>query len=99
MYRQTSKYRQQRRRGPIGGRTPRDPRDEPCSLPELRMRIVVERYDFGLERHELELRRTRRIDSYDVFVDGKFWRRCGLSATLAGLRKACPRVLSARALD
>jgi len=96
MYRRTSKYQAQRRLGPIGGRTPRDPEDEPKPLPELRMRITVERFDFHDERHVFELKRTRRVDVFDVLVDGQPWKRCGLSRVLEGLRKASPRVMSPR---
>ena len=72
--------------------------DYPAPLPELRMRITVERFDFGHERHEFELRRTNRVDVFSVLIDGKPWRRAGLTAVLEGLRKACPRVTSSRAL-
>ena len=72
--------------------------DYPAELPALRMRITIERFDFGHERHEFELRRTNRVDVFSVLIDGKPWRRAGLTAVLEGLRKACPRVMSARAL-
>lgn len=62
------------------------------------MRITVERYDSGHETHVFELRRSRRIDQYRVYIDGEPWRVAGLSAVLEGLRKACPRALSERAL-
>lgn len=71
--------------------------DYPADLPDVRMRITVERYDMAApERHEFELRRTNRVDVYAVLVDGKPWKRAGLTAVLEGLRKACPRVMSAR---
>ena len=70
----------------------------PAALPDVRMRIVVERFDFGHERHEFELRRTNRVDTYAVLIDGKPWKRGGLTAVLEGLRKACPRVMSERNL-
>ncbi len=72
--------------------------DYPAELPALRMRIVFERFDFGHERHEFELRRTNRVDVFAVLIDGKPWKRAGLTAVLEGLRKACPRVMSSRAL-
>lgn len=72
--------------------------DYPATLPDVRMRIVVERFDFGHERHEFELRRTSRVDVYAVLIDGKPWKRAGLSTVLEGLRKACPRVASARTM-
>lgn len=70
--------------------------DYPATLPEVRMRITVERMDFGRETHVFELRRTNRCDVFAVLVDGVPWKRAGLSAVLEGLRKACPRVMSAR---
>jgi len=80
-------------------RLARDPAPAPVSLPELRMRITVERLDFGCEVHVFELRRTRRVDVYAISVDGQPWKRGGLTAALEGLRKACPRVASVRACD
>ena len=72
--------------------------DYPELLPELRMRIVVERFDSGEpERHEFTLLRSRRVDVYRVMVDGQPWATCGLSRVLEGLRKATPRRLSDRA--
>ena len=62
------------------------------------MRITVERFDFGEELHVFELRKSSRVDQYRVTVDGTPWAVCGLSAVLAGLRKALPRVASPRAL-
>lgn len=79
-------------------RLERDPPAYPADLPDVRMRITVERLDFGHESHVFELRKTRRVDVYDIHVDGQPWKRGGLTAALEGLRKACPRVASARAL-
>lgn len=79
-------------------RLEREPPAYPADLPEVRMRITVERMDFGHQSHVFELRRTNRVDVYDIRVDGKPWKRGGLTAALEGLRKACPRVASARAL-
>jgi hypothetical protein len=42
---------------------------------------------------------TRRSDVYRVVVDGQPWRNTGLTDTLAGLRKACPRIMSSRRLE
>ena len=78
-------------------RMEREPEPAPVTLPDLRMRITVERFDFGAERHVFELHRTGRVDVYRITVDGQEWKRGGLTAALEGLRKACPRVLSARA--
>jgi len=73
--------------------------DYPPALPELRMRITVERFDPGCEsRHVFEMRRSRRVDQFAVWVDGAPWRVVGLSGVLEGLRKATPRLLSERAM-
>ena len=72
--------------------------DYPAVLPDLRMRITVERLDFGAESHVFELHKTSRVDVYDVTCDGRHWITAGLSQVLAGIRKACPRVLSHRAI-
>lgn len=85
MYRRTRKYEAARER------------EYPPILPELRMRITVERLDVG-GTHVFELHKTRRVDTYRVTVDGKPWKTCGLAKVLEGLRKATPRVLSVRAM-
>lgn len=101
-YRRTRKYDAERQRRAQStrerNRLERPAPDYPAELPDLRMRITVERMDFGREVHVFELRRTRRVDVYAVTVDGAPWRCAGLSAVLAGIRKAYPRVLSARAV-
>lgn len=101
-YRRTRKYSADRlramREGKARARMDRPAQERAPELPELRMRITVERFDSGCERHVFELRRTRRVDVYAVAIDGKPWRNAGLSAVLEGLRKACPRVLSRRAV-
>lgn len=74
------------------------PPSYPAELPEVRMRITVERLEFTPTVHVFELRKTRRVDVYDIRVDGQPWKRGGLTAALEGLRKACPRVLSPRAI-
>ena len=101
-YRRTKKYKASRQLSQVArdaSRIARPAPDYPATLPELRMRIVVERFDSGeCERHEFTLLRSRRVDQYRVFVDGEAWRVAGLSAVLEGLRKAHPRMLSARSL-
>lgn len=74
------------------------PPSYPAELPDLRMRITIERLDFGREKHVVELHRTRRVDVYRATIDGQPWITAGLTQVLAGIRKACPRVLSPRAL-
>lgn len=102
-YRRTNKYTAARQRAMQAGRErarmERPAPDYPQPLPELRMRITVERFDCGTESHVFELRRTRRVDVYAVTVDGQPWARAGLSAVLAGLRKALPRVTSPKAVE
>lgn len=103
MYRRTRKYTQVRQRAMQAGRDAarlaRPAPEYPAELPDLRMRITVERFDFDNERHVIELHRTRRVDVYRVTVDGLDWMTAGLSSVLAGLRKALPRVASPRAMD
>lgn len=100
-YRRTSKYTEERQRAMQAGRQrARDaasPGDRPPDLPDVRMRITVERMDTTQpQRHVFELHTTRRVDVYRVTVDGQPWRSTGLTGVLEGLRKACPRRLSAR---
>ena len=102
-YRRTKRYSAVRlaamKSGKDAARLARPAPDYPPPRPDLRMRITVERFDAGEPtRHVFELRRSRRIDQYRVEVDGKPWTVCGLSAVLEGLRKATPRMLSARAV-
>ncbi len=100
-YRRTKNYSAARieamRRGKERARLDRPAPDLPTELPDLRMRIVVERFDFGVERHEFELRKTNRCDVYAVTIDGKKWKKSGLTGVLDELRKALPRVISSRA--
>lgn len=104
MYRRTNKYEQQRAEAQVRAQATRTRNrmagpapDYPHQLPELRMRITIERFDFGEQRNVFELRRTRRVDCYAVTVNGMAWKVSGLSGVLEGVRKACPRVMSARA--
>lgn len=101
MYRRTKKYSAARQeamqRGRARAKADQPATDYPAELPQVRMRITVERYDLATpERHEFELHRTNRVDVYAVLVDGKPWKQAGLTAVLEGLRKACPRVMSTR---
>ena len=101
MYRRTKKYETAREQAMQSTRARRrldQPAPEyPAELPQVRMRITVERYDMATpERHEFELRSTTRVDVYAVLVDGQPWKHAGLTAVLEGLRKACPRVMSTR---
>ena len=105
MYRRTKKAQESRARqlaamraGRERARLAREPEPRAAELPELRMRITVERFDFGHESHSFELRKTRRVDVYRISVDGKDWKRGGLTAALEGIRKACPRVMSPRSI-
>jgi hypothetical protein len=102
MYRRTRKYSEKRlaamRQGKERARMEQSAPYYPPALPDLRIRITVERFDVGEESHIFELRKTRRIDQYAVFVDGEPWRVAGLSTVLAGLRKATPRLMSSRSM-
>jgi len=66
----------------------------PAPLPDKRITIEITRHDCNNEKHIFELCQGRRIDMYRVFVDGKPWKHCGLSAVLAGIRKSMPRILT-----
>lgn len=67
--------------------------DYPPILPQLRRRIVVQDFDFGEIRHEVNLYRTNRIDCYQMEVDGAvIAERIGWSRILEKLRKAFLRV-------
>jgi len=67
--------------------------DYPRILPELRRRIVLEDFDFGEIRHEVNLYRTNRIDCYRMEVDGiVIAERIGWSRVLERLRKAFLRI-------
>ena len=75
------------------------PPDYPVILPEVRKRIVVENFDFGYEKQIMELRKTKRVDCYNVFIEGKLWKKdIGFSRILEFLRKANPRLTSERNL-
>ncbi len=61
--------------------------------PALRRLIEITDYDCGEVKHRIELRRSNRIDCYEVHVDGRLWKkRIGWSRALAGIRKALPRM-------
>ena len=70
--------------------------DYPRELPELRRRIVIEDFDFGgAVRHEINLYRSNRVDSYRVEIDGKrIGGRFGWARVLELARKAFVRVRS-----
>ena len=98
MYRRTRKYVARRKWHPRPDAALEDQRAPAWQPPELRRRITIEDFD-GAEPcvHVIELRRTRRIDSYRAVIDGKPWLdRVGWSRVLDGLRKAMPRLASPR---
>ena len=66
------------------------------AIPDLRRVIEITDYDSGEPRvHRLELYKSDRIDCYNVYVDGKLWKkRIGWSNILTGIRKALPRLIS-----
>ena len=94
MFRKTEKYSRMGRASVAARAAARNNPRSPL-LPDLRLRITVERFDAGEPTHHVfELKRGKRIDMYKVFVDGVPWKHCGLSAVLAGIRKATPRLIS-----
>lgn len=70
--------------------------DYPPVLPMLRRRIIVQDFDFGEIRHEINLYRTGRIDCYCMEVDGIVVAyRIGWSRATEKIRKAFLRVQAA----
>ena len=58
---------------------------------KLLRRVVVD--DLLSERqHVLCFYGTKRLNQYDVLVDGNYWKTCGWSQALARVRKACVRI-------
>jgi hypothetical protein len=101
MYRRTRKYAARRKWHPRQDAAPEEQRAPHWQPPDLRRRITIEDFD-GAEprKHVIELHRTSRIDSYRAIVNGVVWkRRVGWSRVLDGLRRAMPRLASARNLD
>ncbi|MBI5410154.1 MAG: hypothetical protein HZA14_12390 [Nitrospirae bacterium] len=75
--------------------------DYPIDLPELRRRITIEDFDFGYVKEVVELRKSNRIDSYRMIVDGTVIKRgdterIGWARALEKIRMAFPRVKSLR---
>jgi hypothetical protein len=92
--RQLAAMQAERERARLG--RPQEP--APAELPDLRMRITVEILDFEPTKQVLEFHKTERVDVYRITVNGKHWKKCGLTVALEGIRKARPRVLSPRAI-
>lgn len=85
------------RRGKDRARMDRPPQGRMPDLPDLRRRVTVEDFDAGeVVVHTFELRRSGRVDSYNVVIDGKPWKRCGWSRVCEVLRKAHQRLPSPR---
>lgn len=85
-----ARARSERERLRLDGPAP----DYPPVLPEIRRRIVVEDYDSGeVVRHELVLKRSSRVDCYQVEVDGVAIKgRHGWSRVLELVRKSFLRI-------
>ena len=104
MYRLTPKAKERRarkleamRRGKDAARMARPAQGRMPDLPDLRRRVTVEDFDSGRAVvHVFELRRSRRVDSYSVSIDGQPWKRCGWSTVCEALRKAHQRLPSPR---
>jgi hypothetical protein len=69
-----------------------DPPVYPPDLPQVRRRLIVEDYDFGLVRHEFLLEKTGRRDVYLVSVDGQQIGRMDWSRVVELARKGFVRV-------
>lgn len=97
-YRRTKRYA--RRRQHRQELADADMRPAVWEPPALRRRITIEDFDGPAPvTRVIELRRTRRIDSYRVVVDGEaLAQRMGWSRFLDRLRRSMPRLLSPRAL-
>jgi hypothetical protein len=105
MYRRLTKRQQEAstrkleamRRGKDRARMAREPQARMPDLPLVRRMVVVTDFDSGQPvAHTLELRRSRRVDSYAVFADGQPWKVCGWSKVCEGLRKSHQRLPSPR---
>lgn len=98
MYRRTAKYANRRKWHPRPAVAEDDQRSPHWRPPQLRRRITVEDFDGAdTTTHVIELFRTPRIDSYRAVIDGREWNpRIGWSRVLDGLRRAMPRLASAR---
>ncbi len=67
--------------------------DYPPVLPELRRRIILEDFDFGEVRYEINLHRTNRVDCYRMEADGSMIaERIGWSRVLEKIRKGFLRI-------
>ena len=102
MYRRTRKYQARRKWHARPDAAPEDQRAPAWHPPELRRRVTIEDFD-GVEprMHVIELYRTNRIDSYRASIDGNPWTpfgrtRVGWSVVTDALRRAMPRLASAR---
>lgn len=85
------------RRGKDRARLARGPQGRAPDLPDLRRVVTVTDYDTGAPvTHTLELRKSRRVDSYRIYADGRPWKVAGWSTALADVRKAYQRVPSPR---
>ena len=66
--------------------------DYPADLPMVRRRLIIEDYDFGIVRHEINMFRCGRVDCYTVSVDGQPLKgRYGWSKVVEMARKAFVR--------
>lgn len=69
------------------------PPDYPLSLPDVRRQVFIFDYDFGFVPYLFELRKTNRVNCYDVYADGKLtFSRIGWNRLLKMIGKAFPAV-------
>jgi hypothetical protein len=75
----------------------REPRGRMPDLPLVRRLVEVTDYDTGLPvKTTFELRRTSRVDTYLLAINGEPRKRCGWSGVCDILRRAFPRLPSPR---
>ena len=73
-----------------------DPPEYPAPLPDLRREVIVIDHDFGTVVEHMQLYRSRRIDCYQIVVDGKqYGQPMGWAECLELVRKSFLRVSAA----
>ena len=64
----------------------------PIILPERRIKITIELFDFGHEIYIFELFKTNNIRQFKVYINNKLWKwKIGLSKILIAIRKSILR--------
>ncbi len=60
---------------------------------DMPMRTVIVRDHFTDMTHTLHLFKGRSLDSFNIDVDGKFWKIGGWTRALEKVRKSCVRIM------